>query len=112
SFGDDWPDWVDRSPRLVQVLHLESYEDALNSLGVAEGTLGAAHQLRYAIPDSIEESRTLLATKDLETPFEYTLEAHSEYGVEVVPVDVVTTFNLVKGIRPIRYRELDHEGRR
>lgn len=112
EFKGDPPEWVGRSPRLVQVIKLESYEDALNSLGAAEDTLGAEHQIRYAIPDSVDESSTLLLTRNLESPFDYYLDVHTENGVTPVEVDLVTTFNLIKGIHPKRYRELDHEGRR
>lgn len=112
EFEKDWPEWLERSPRLVQVIRLESYEDTLNSLGVAEDKLGREHEIRYAIPDSVDESASLLSTQKLESPFDYYLDVHTENGVEPVDVDLVTTFNLMKGIRPKRYRELDHDGRR
>lgn len=113
KFDGEWPEWVERSPRLVQVIKLESYEDSLNSLTVGdEGQIGDELRIRYVIPDSVDESPCLLDTKKLEHPFAYQLEVHTEEGVRYVEVDLVTTFNLIKGIRPKRYRELDHEGRR
>jgi hypothetical protein len=100
-------------PGLVEVLDLESYEDSLNSLTVGDDDqLGTELRIRYVIPDSVDMSPCLLATEKLEHPFEYQLEVHTEDGVEYVDVDLVTTFNLIKGIRPKRYRELSHEGRR
>ena len=100
-------------PGLVTVLRMETYEDSMNSLVVlGEDRLGAGHRIRYAIPDSVDESPVLLATDRLEAPFEYQLEVHTDDGVEYRDVDLVTTFNLIKGIRMKRYRELDHDGRR
>jgi len=107
-------EWVDLSPSLVQVVTLESYEDSLNSLEASDAgsVLGADFRLRYVVPGPANPAATALATEKLEGPFAYQLEVHSEAGVESKNVDLVTTFNLMKGIRPKRYRELDHEGRR
>lgn len=98
---------------MFQYLKLESYEDSLNSLTVdEEGGLGDRQRIRYVLPNSVHTSACLLATEKLEEPFDYQLEVHTEEGVRFVDVDLVTTFNLMKGIRPRRYRELDDGGRR
>lgn len=113
EFHGEFPDWVERSPRLVQVLKLESYEDTLNSLDVSrEARLGMGLRIRYAIPDSVDTSEALLVTGRLEEPFDYQLEVHAEGGVEYKNVDLVATFSLVKGIAPKRYRELQDKSRR
>ncbi len=113
KFENGVPEWVERSPRLVQVIKLESYEDSLNSLTVGDDAqLGEELRIRYVIPDSVEKSPCFVATEKLEHPFDYQLEVHTEEGVEFVDVDLITTFNLIKGIRLKRYRELDHDGRR
>jgi adenine-specific DNA-methyltransferase len=97
---------------LVLVIRLESFEDCLNSLDRGENELGPEYRIRYAIPDSVDDSPTWLPTERLEEPFEFRLDVHRENGVESIPVDLVTTFNLMKGIRPKRYKELDHDNRR
>ena len=112
-FAESTPDWLHRSPRLVQVVELESYEDSLNSLHAQEDDdLLVSFSVRYMIPASADSSLTLLATDRLVEPFEYRLEVHTEDGVIDKDVDLVTTFNLMKGIRPKRYREIDSSGRR
>jgi adenine-specific DNA-methyltransferase len=95
-----------------QYVRLETYEDSLNSLSLdAAKEDPADRSIRYAIPSSVEASPCLLVTEDLEAPFDYNLEIHTDDGVQARSVDLVTTFNLMKGIRPRRYRRFDIDSR-
>jgi len=113
SLDGMWPDWVERTPRLVKVLRLEAYEDSLHNLSTAETTakeqeraeafqqtLGAeAYRLRYLARLPLEASDTMLDVEKLEHPFSYTLEILTDEGPRESPVDLVETFSLLCGLR-------------
>jgi adenine-specific DNA-methyltransferase len=110
------------TPRLVKLLRLESYDDALHNLaataaGQAAAPAGqartaavrqlvgeAAWRLRYWIELPLQEAATCLRAFDLAQPFDYTLETLTDAGPVAQPVDVVETFNLLYGLRVRRYR--------
>ncbi|GAB6934334.1 site-specific DNA-methyltransferase [Calditerricola yamamurae] len=111
------PEEAQRTPRLVKILRLESYEDALHNL-VAPSTLERAGQhektykelagedayrLRYWIELPLREAETCLRTLDLAHPFDYKLEILTDSGPVKKPVDVVETFNYLYGLRVRRY---------
>ena len=113
-----WPDWVDRTPRLVKVVRLESYEDSLHNL-VTEETLtqeapranahkeavgGDTYRLHYLARLPLEESASLLDTEKLEHPFDYTLEILTDDGPKPSRVDLVETFNALCGLHVERVR--------
>jgi adenine-specific DNA-methyltransferase len=113
SFSGELPEWVNRSPRVVQILGIEAYEDSLNSLTTSDATaLFAQPMLRYTPSVSDQGPACLLATNSLEDPFQYELQVQTPTGSQNLKVDLVTTFYLMKGIHPTRYRELEHDGRR
>ncbi|MCL6431321.1 MAG: site-specific DNA-methyltransferase, partial [Anaerolineae bacterium] len=133
------PEEAARTPRIVKVLRLESYEDALHNL-VAPSTLerAAAHEgayralageeymLRYWIELPLREAETCLRAFDLAHPFRYSLEVLTDAGPVRKPVDLIETFNWLYGLRVRRYetwhddtgreyravRASDREGRR
>jgi len=103
---------VDRTPRLVKVLRLESYEDALHNL-VTEDTLkreaprakahkdklGAdTYRLSYLVKLPLESSASMLTLAKLEHPFAYTIEVLNEDGPRTEIVDLVETFNFLYGL--------------
>lgn len=103
---------VERSPRLVKVLRLEGYEDALHNL-VTEETLKRegpraeahkkvlgedAYRLSYLVRLPLDASATMLNLSALEHPFDYTLEVLTENGPRVETVDLVETFNYLYGL--------------
>ena len=106
-------DEVARTPRLVKVLRLESYEDALHNLSSAETVRRVepredayrqavgedAYRLRYLARLPMEVSASLLQMDRVDHPFDYTIETLGENGPQVEPVDLVETFNLVYGLR-------------
>lgn len=109
---DGRPEWVERSPKLVQVLRLESFEDALANLVVRDGEGVTGDEFGYALPALPETQGLSLSTARLSEPFEYQLEVVTEHGTSLVGVDIVSTFNLLAGIRMRRFRETkDHDRR-
>jgi adenine-specific DNA-methyltransferase len=123
------PEWVDgrpvrdadeeeieRSPRLVKVVYLESYEDALHNIAL-DSTLEQQHvraraycetvgddtyRLRYVFRLPLEASDTMLNVTKLEHPFNYELEVLTEDGPHMQTVDLVETFNYLYGLHVIR----------
>ena len=101
-----------RSPRLVKILRLESYEDALHNLTAGDtqqrsdiraaayaATVGAdAYRLEYLARLPLAESASMLQLDKLEHPFEYTLEILTDNGPQTQTVDLVETFNYLLGL--------------
>jgi adenine-specific DNA-methyltransferase len=107
---------ADRTPRLVKVLRLESYEDALHNT-FSDDAVGRlterekAHQdaigdeeyrIRYLVQLPLEASHSMLSLARLEHPFDYTLEVLTDYGPKTKTVDLVETFNWLYGLRAQR----------
>lgn len=114
-----------RTPRLVKILRLESYEDALHNLAATAERLADdpaaqqreaaykalagedAYRLRYWIELPLQEAETCLRTLDLAHPFAYSLEVLTDDGPVHKPVDLVETFNYLYGLR-VRRTETWH----
>lgn len=106
-------DEVARTPRLVKVLRLESYEDALHNLSTEETkrrekpracafrhAVGEdEYRIRYLAQLPMEASASLLHLDGVHHPFGYTIETLGENGPREEPVDLIETFNLVYGLR-------------
>ena len=115
------PEEVERTPRLVKILRIESYEDALHNLAAtAESMAGTetarereeayrelaseeTYRLRYWIKLPLREAETCLRALDLRHPFRYMLEVLTDNGPVRKPVDLVETFNYLYGLRVKRY---------
>jgi adenine-specific DNA-methyltransferase len=121
----EWPEWVERTPRLVKVIRLESYEDTLHNLVTAD-TLARAeerqkatktivgaptYRLQYLLKLPAEASGSLLLSEKLEHPFRYELEILTDAGPEVRGVDVVETFNFLYGLDVDRVERWEGAGR-
>jgi adenine-specific DNA-methyltransferase len=103
---------VQARPRLVKVLHLESYEDALQNLSSKDSitrstpraaayskTVGAeTYRLNYLARLPLEESASMLQLDKLEHPFTYTQEVLTDDGPKQQTVDLVETFNYLLGL--------------
>ena len=112
---DALPDWMKRSPRLVKILHLESYDDAMHNLAASAERNGEradalrdlvgddTYRLRYLFKLPLDAADTTLNLDKLERPFSYTLETLTDDGPEEVPVDMVETANIVLGVDVSRY---------
>jgi adenine-specific DNA-methyltransferase len=103
---------VERTPRLIKILRLEGYEDALHNLTTEEtfkreeprstaykDKLGEdAYRLHYLVRLPLESSNSMLNLSALEHPFDYKLEVLTEKGPKVENVDLVETFNYLYGL--------------
>ena len=111
------PEEAERTPRVVKIIRLESYEDTLHNLAVAaERTQGNARErairkmvgeeaylLRYWLELPLAEAESTLGGLELAHPFAYRLEILTDEGPVYKPVDVVETFNYLYGLRVQRY---------
>ncbi len=118
-------DEATRTPRLVKVLRLESYEDALHNLATDatlaaseakaaafQGALGAeSYRLNYIARLPMEANPSMLQTARLDHPFRYSLEILTDDGAEARTVDLVETFNWLLGLDVQRVRRWQHEKR-
>jgi adenine-specific DNA-methyltransferase len=103
---------AERTPRLVKVLRLEGYEDALHNLTTEETlkpeqTAAKAHKvklgadtyrLRCLAKLPLEANASMLNLEKLEHPFNYTIEILTEDGPKAETVDLVETFNYLYAI--------------
>ena len=104
---------AERTPRLVKVLRLESYEDALHNtfsdraierLAEREKAYREAvgedeYRIRYLVKLPLEASDSMLNLANLEHPFDYALEVLTDHGPKTETVDLVETFNWLYGLR-------------
>jgi len=126
TFTPDWkdgkpkrlatPEEAERSPRLIKVLRLESYEDTLNNLALqrnaqqqgtleltaAQGEDGLREQylLRYQLDVESKGSQSLLNISAFTDPTAYTLKVKTPGSDESreVNVDLLETFNWLLGL--------------
>ena len=110
------PEEAERSPRIVKVVRLESYEDALNNLETrrskpqerllsltdAQGADGLKEQylLRYMLDVETRGSQSLLNVQAFSDPTAYTLKVKRPGSDESreVNVDLLETFNWLIGL--------------
>jgi adenine-specific DNA-methyltransferase len=108
------PEEIERGPRLLKILRLESYEDTLNNLSLSrtkaqDKTLfdtehkdfRETYTLHYMLDVETRGSASLLNVDRFEDPFAYTLEIATGTVGETKPVavDLVETFNYLIGLR-------------
>lgn len=118
---------AERTPRLVKVLRLEGYEDALHNL-VSDETVEREVRRAKAFKDKVggdhyclaclarlplEASASMLNLAKLEHPFAYTIEVLGENWPRMETVDLVETFNFLYGLHVQRIETWhDEAGRR
>ncbi|MFT0751994.1 site-specific DNA-methyltransferase [Synechococcus sp. RC10A2] len=108
-----------RSPRILKIIRLESYEDALNNLTFDEASgqtmldrFGDEYLLRYMLVWETRRSETLLNVEKLTEPFCYKLKIHRDGETQERTVDLPETFNYLLGLE-VQKRFVHHEnGRR
>lgn len=100
-----------RSPRLIKIVRLESYEDTLNNLQLRRTQ--AQDDLLSTLPQQakddyllhymldVESRGSLLSVEDFKKPFDYTLNVAVDSAGAYLPrkVDLVETFNYLIGLR-------------
>jgi adenine-specific DNA-methyltransferase len=108
---------AERSPRLVKVIRLESYEDALNNIAFDEPSSQQSlpsedYLLQYMLQWETRHSETLLNVEQLARPFACQLHIHRNGETGVRTVDLPETFNTLLGLHVQTRRVYDDEGRR
>ena len=106
------PEEIERSPRIMKIIRLESYEDTLNNLELkrteAQQSLLEKHaafredyMLHYMLDVESRGSASLLNIDRFEDPFNYKLNIATGTVGETKPtvVDLVETFNYLIGLR-------------
>jgi len=99
------PEEAERAPRIVKVIRLESYEDALNNLTFDEQGVQQAldlfkddYLLSYMLRWETRHSETLLNVEKLQSPFSYKLYLHRDGETHERPVDLPETFAYLLGL--------------
>lgn len=92
-----------RGPRIVKVIRLESYEDALNNIAFDEPSGQQAMQfddylLQYMLQWETRHSETLLNVEQLARPFAYHLHLHRDGQTRAQAVDLPETFAYLLGL--------------
>ncbi len=110
---------AERSPRIIKVIRLESYEDALNNITFDEESgqkaldlFGEEYFLRYMLRWESKKSETFLGVERLQSPFSYKLRIHRDGEAREQPVDLPETFAYLIGMEVEKRWALDDEGRR
>ncbi len=112
TFSPEWKDGkpkrmatakeAERGPRILKVIRLESYEDALNNIAFDDPGQQAMqfddYLLRYMLAWETRHSETLLNVEKLLRPFSYQLHIHRDGETCVQPVDLPETFNYLLGL--------------
>ena len=127
TFSPEWKDGkpkrmataeeAERSPRIVKVIRLESYEDALNNIAFDEPSGQQAMQfedylLQYMLQWETRKSETLLNVEKLAKPFSYQLHIHRDGTTRAQTVDLPETFAYLLGLYVQKRQALNDNGRR
>ena len=120
TFAPEWKDGkpkrmataeeAERSPRIVKVIRLESYEDALNNIAFDDPSGQQAMQfedylLQYMLKWETRHSETLLNVEKLDKPFSYQLHIHRDGETRTQAVDLPETFVYLLGLN-VRKRQV------
>lgn len=113
------PEEIERSPRIVKYIRLESYEDALDCIEFDADTEQMRleeriedYLIKYMLEWETRDSDTLLNVRNLTRPFHYKLRSHANGATREQPADVSETFNYLLGLNVKTRQVYDHNGRR
>ncbi|MDO9230648.1 MAG: site-specific DNA-methyltransferase [Syntrophales bacterium] len=127
TFSPEWKDGkpkrmataeeAERGPRIVKVIRLESYEDALNNIAFDEPSGQQAMQfedylLQYMLQWETRKSETLLNVEKLANPFSYKLHIHRDGETRAQAVDMPETFAYLLGLYVQKRQALNDNDRR
>lgn len=127
TFSPEWKDGkpkrmptdkeAERSPRIVKVIRLESYEDALNNLTFDEESGQQAlkfedYLLSYMLRWETRHCETLLNVEQLQSPFSYKLHIHRDGETLARSVDLPETFAYLLGLDVQTRKVYDNGGQR
>jgi adenine-specific DNA-methyltransferase len=96
-------------PHVLKVIHLESYEDALNNLELKRTSQQASlleqdddlreqYTLSYMLDVESRGSQSLLNVESFHNPDQYKLKVERNGETQLVNVDLVETFNWLLGL--------------
>ena len=107
---------AERSPRIVKVIRLESYEDALNNITFDEPSGQQAMQfedylLSYMLQWETRKSETLLNVEKLAKPFSYRLHIHRDGETRAQTVDLPEPFAYLLGLYVQKRQVFNDNGR-
>lgn len=110
------PEEAERSPRIIKVIRLESYEDSLNNISFDDPSSQQALQfedylLQYMLQWETRHSETLLNVEKLIRPFSYKLHIFRDGETRVQTVDLAETFNYLLGLH-VQKRKLFNDNDR
>lgn len=126
TFSPEWKDGkpkrmasaeeAERSPHIVKVIRLESYEDALNNIAFDDPTGQQAMQfedylLQYMLKWETRHSETLLNVENLTKPFSYQLHIHRDGETRAQAEDLPETFAYLLGLN-VRKRQVINDSDR
>ncbi|MBP8123747.1 MAG: site-specific DNA-methyltransferase [Caldilineaceae bacterium] len=126
-FSDKWKNGIpqdkDGISHMIKVQRLESYEDALNNVHLAQPVeteqqtlFGEDHDeylLSYMLDNESRNSPTLLAQDAFDTPFDYKLNIQrGTVSPQPQTVDLVETFHYLIGLHVKTLRAYRHQDRR
>jgi adenine-specific DNA-methyltransferase len=127
SFSPEWKDGkpkrmataeeAERSPRIVKVIRLESYEDVLNNIAFDDASGQQAMQfedylLQYMLQWETRKSETLLNVEKLAKPFSYQLHIHRDGETRTQAVDLPETFAYLLGLYVRKRQAINDNDRR
>ena len=127
TFSPEWKDGkpkrmataeeAERSPRIVKVIRLESYEDALNNIAFDEPSGQQAMQfedylLQYMLQWETRKSETLLNVEKLAKPFSHQLHIHRDGETRAQAVDLPETFAYLLGLYVRKRQAINDNDRR
>jgi len=127
TFSPEWKDGkpermatqeeVERSPRILKYIRLESYEDALNNIEFDDASGQQVlkfddYLLRYMLKWETRASKTMLNVERLARPFSYKLHIHADGQSREKVADIPETFNYLLGLHVQTRRIYDDDGRR
>ena len=103
---------IQRSPRIVKYIRLESYEDTLNNITFSDTPKTLYdfddYLLKYMLAWETKESETLLNVDRLASPFSYKLTITNGQEAQQKPVDIPETFAYLLGLN-VKTRRIYHD---
>lgn len=106
-----------RAPRIIKVIRLESYEDALNNIAFGESSPQQKlplddYLLQYMLRWETRHSETMLNVEKMARPFAYQLHLYRDGETRAQAVDLPETFNYLLGLDVATKRIYNDSGRR
>jgi adenine-specific DNA-methyltransferase len=126
TFSPEWKDGKptrqataeegERAPRVMKVIRLESYEDALNNIRFTDAPKMLYdfddYVIRYMLEWEAKDSETLLNIQQLASPFSYRLELGGDEETPEKVVDIPETFAYLLGMHVTTRRVYTDKDRR